>query len=66
MRLTLEARTLALLNHSNIAQIYGIEDAAVVMEVVQGEDLSSIIARGPISLPDTRRGDTAAVKQRIE
>ena len=51
-----EARTLASLNHPHIAQIYGVEDApdatgrhmALVMELVQGEDLSQRIDRGPI------------------
>ena len=51
-RFTREAQTLASLNHPNIAQIYGIieEDSpahvhALVMELVEGEDLSTIIAR---------------------
>ena len=43
-RFTREARTLASLNHPNIAQIFGIEDSggvrALVMELVEGEDLS--------------------------
>ena len=51
-RFTREAKTLASLNHPNIAQIYGIieEDSpahvhALVMELVEGDDLSAIIAR---------------------
>jgi eukaryotic-like serine/threonine-protein kinase len=53
MRFTREAKTLAALNHPNIAAIYGIESgpgapaAALVMELVEGEDLSAHIARGP-------------------
>src|SRR5262245_31885664 len=47
-----EARTLASLNHPNIAQIYGMEDRALVMELCQGEDLAAIIGRGPIPLDD--------------
>jgi eukaryotic-like serine/threonine-protein kinase len=51
-----EARTLALLNHPHIAQIYGVEDAggatALIMELVEGEDLAQWIARGPMSLED--------------
>ncbi len=40
-----EAKVLASLNHPNIAQIYGIEDRALVMELVAGETL-----QGPLSL----------------
>ena len=43
-----EARLLATLNHPNIAQIYGLEDAdgvsALVMELVEGKTLDEIIA----------------------
>ena len=42
-----EAQTLAALNHPNIAQIYGMEGAALVMELVPGEDL-----RGPIPVDE--------------
>jgi hypothetical protein len=53
-RFTREAHTLAALNHPNIASIYGIEEfsggRALVMEIVEGEDLSAHIARGPIPL----------------
>jgi serine/threonine-protein kinase len=51
-----EARTLASLNHPNIAAIYGLEEGdgmtALVMELVEGEDLSQRIARGAISLDE--------------
>ena len=47
-----EAKTLAALNHPNIAAIYGLESNALVMELVDGEDLSAHIARGPIVLAD--------------
>src|SRR5499433_2704231 len=47
-----EAKTLASLNHPNIAIIHGLEKSqgtyALVMELVEGEDLSQRIARGPI------------------
>jgi len=47
-----EAKTLASLNHPNIAHVYGAAEAestrAIVMELVEGEDLSHGIARGPI------------------
>jgi Tol biopolymer transport system component/predicted Ser/Thr protein kinase len=35
-----EAQVLASLNHPNIAAIYGVEQGAIVMELVEGEDLS--------------------------
>ena len=35
-----EAQMLAALNHPNIAAIYGIEQGAIVMELVEGEDLA--------------------------
>jgi serine/threonine-protein kinase len=51
-----EARTLASLNHPHIAQIYGFEQSgttsALVMELVDGEDLSQRIARGAIPLDE--------------
>ena len=51
-----EAETLAALNHPNIAQIYGVEEAgssmAIVMELVGGVTLAELIARGPIALAD--------------
>jgi serine/threonine-protein kinase len=34
-----EAQVLASLNHPNIAAIYGVEDRALVMELVEGETL---------------------------
>jgi Tol biopolymer transport system component len=47
-----EARALAALNHPHIAQIYGVEESdgspAIVMELVDGEDLAARLARGPI------------------
>ena len=47
-----EAEVLASLNHPNIAAIHGIEESgsgtALVMELVEGEDLSHRIARGAI------------------
>src|SRR5688572_6032885 len=51
-RFTREAQTLASLNHPNIAQIHGFEESnglrALVMELVAGDDLSVLIARGPM------------------
>ena len=52
-----EARTLATLQHPNIASIYGFEDTPearfLVMELVEGEDLSERIARGPVPVDET-------------
>jgi serine/threonine-protein kinase len=39
-----EAKVLASLNHPNIAQIYGVEDRALVMELVAGETLKGSLA----------------------
>jgi serine/threonine-protein kinase len=53
-----EARTLAALNHSNIAHIHGLEESdgitALVMELVEGPTLADRIAEGPISFEDAR------------
>src|SRR2546428_4828389 len=42
-----EAQVLASLNHPNIAQLYGLEERALVMEYVPGETL-----RGPLPLEE--------------
>src|SRR5881409_1728372 len=42
-RFTREAQVLASLNHPNIAAIYGVEERALVMELVNGETL-----KGPL------------------
>jgi Tol biopolymer transport system component len=63
MRFEREAKTLASLNHPQIAQIYGLEQSpptgsgqgavsALVMELVEGEDLAQRIARGPIPIDE--------------
>src|SRR4051812_37154542 len=44
-RFTREAQVLASLNHPNIAAIYGVEERALVMELVEGATLS-----GPLSV----------------
>ena len=55
-RLTREAQTLASLNHPNIAQIHGLEESdgvrALVMELVEGDDLSQRITHGAIPLDE--------------
>jgi serine/threonine protein kinase len=65
-----EAEVLASLNHPNIAAIHGLEEAggsqALIMELVEGEDLSAIIARGQ---PETEsassrlRGSASAARR---
>src|SRR5262249_12998000 len=51
-----EAQVLASLNHSNIASIYGLEEAGgvcgLVMELVEGPTLAERIAQGPIPLEE--------------
>ena len=66
-RFTREAKTLASLNHPHIAAIYGLEEGgpstlsassgqagitALVMELVEGDDLSQRIARGAIPIDE--------------
>src|SRR6476620_1338414 len=51
-----EAEVLASLNHPHIASIYGLEHAdgvnALVIELVEGEDLAERIVRGPIPVDE--------------
>jgi serine/threonine-protein kinase len=62
-RFSREAEALASLNHPNIAAIYGVEELprtggpgagsrALVMELVEGEDLSTRIARGRLPIAE--------------
>ena len=55
-RFTREAQTLARLNHPNIAAIYGLEESgplrALIMELVDGDDLAAVIRRGAVPLGD--------------
>ena len=63
-RFTREAKTLASFSHPNIAAIYGVEEQgatrALVMELVEGEDLTHAIARG--AMPAT---EAVAVARQI-
>ena len=52
MRFEREARTLASLNHPNIAAIYGVEGNALVMELIEGDDLSHRITQGAIPIEE--------------
>ena len=47
-RFAREAQVLASLNHPNIAAIYGVEDRALVLELVEGPALDERIKQGPI------------------
>ena len=53
-RFSREARTLAALQHPNVASIYGFEEAEgirfLVMELAEGEDLSVFLRKGPVPL----------------
>jgi eukaryotic-like serine/threonine-protein kinase len=55
-RFAREAKTLASLNHPNIAAIYGLEDgsgmSALVLELVEGPTLADRIAQGAIPLEE--------------
>jgi eukaryotic-like serine/threonine-protein kinase len=56
MRFEREAKALASLNHPHIAQIHGFEQSAgasaLVMELVEGEDLAERLARGAMPLDE--------------
>ncbi|MBZ5583082.1 MAG: protein kinase [Acidobacteriia bacterium] len=51
-RFSREAHVLASLNHSNIGAIYGLEDHALVMELVEGTTLAERMARGPMPIEE--------------
>ena len=64
-----EAEILALLNHPNIAQVYGLEKAdgqtAIAMELVEGPTLADRIKEGPIP-PDEAMGIALQVVSALE
>jgi serine/threonine-protein kinase len=47
-----EAKVLASLNHPNIAAIYGVEECALILELVEGTTLADRIALGAIPLEE--------------
>ena len=47
-----EAQLLASLNHPNIATVHGLEDRALVMELVEGPTLADRLGRGPLPIPE--------------
>ena len=51
-RFAREAHVLASLNHPNIAAIYGVEERALVMELVEGPTLAERMAQGPLPLEE--------------
>jgi len=51
-RFTREAQVLASLNHPNIAAIYGVENRALILELVEGPTLAERLAQGPIPLEE--------------
>ena len=77
---TREAKVLASLNHPHIAAIYGLETgpalpglpappAFIVMELVEGEDLSTLITRGSVgnlTLPQAQRLSPSAYGLPVE
>src|SRR2546425_13293006 len=51
-RFTREAQVLASLNHPNIAAIYGVEERALILELVPRPTLAERIAQGPVPLDE--------------
>jgi len=49
-----EAEVLATLNHPNIAAVYGLEEGAIVLELVEGPTVADRIAQGAIPVDDAR------------
>jgi serine/threonine-protein kinase len=55
-RFTREAQVLASLNHPNIAAIYGVEDRALVMELVEGPTLAERMEKRAMLLEEAQAG----------
>ena len=51
-RFAREAQLLAVLNHPNIAQVYGFDEGALSLELVEGPTLADRIAAGPIAVDE--------------
>jgi len=51
-RFTREAQVLASLNHPHIAAIYGVEDRALILELVEGPTLADRLVHGAIPLEE--------------
>jgi Tol biopolymer transport system component/predicted Ser/Thr protein kinase len=58
-RFSREARTLASLNHPNVAQVYGLEEQDgsryLVMEFVEGRTLGQLLDAGPLAVDEALR-----------
>jgi serine/threonine-protein kinase len=70
-----EAKVLASVNHANVATLYGLETdpgsgshgrplSFLVMELVEGEDLTERIARGPVPIEGLEAAHTSGVVHR--
>jgi len=51
-RFTREARAIAALNHTNICHLYDVGPDYLVMEYVEGQDLGTVLLRGPMDFDD--------------
>src|ERR1700729_3239226 len=47
-----EARAIAALNHTNICHLYDVGPNYLVMEYVEGQDLGTLLLRGPMDFND--------------
>ncbi len=69
-----EAKLLASLNHPNIAAIYGVEDRALIMELVEGHELRGLLPLatalnyagqietcGALGSPRTKKGSSIVI-----
>jgi serine/threonine-protein kinase len=54
-RFAREAQVLASLNHPNIAAVYGLEDLAIVMELVPGQTLAERLSGGGLPVEEALR-----------
>ena len=64
-RFSREAQALAALNHPNIASIYGIEGNTLVMELVEGQDLSEFIGSPEAKTSGLSLEDAIAIARQI-
>jgi serine/threonine protein kinase len=51
-RFTREAKVLASLNHPNIATIFGVEEGALIMELIEGDTLAERVRKGAIPVDE--------------